>query len=73
MIKTHSAAVATFTVTTALDAKPGSLRQAIINANASPGLDTISFNIGASLNPACNSVSRVCTTTLLTELPDITD
>lgn len=36
---------ATFTVTNTNDAGPGSLRQAILDANASAGLDTIDFNI----------------------------
>jgi hypothetical protein len=47
----------TFTVVTASDngsdasPTPGSLRQAIIFANSSPGLDTINFNIpGPILN-----------------------
>jgi titin len=39
-------APATFTVTTPNDSGPGSLRQAILNANAHPGLDSITFNIG---------------------------
>ena len=41
-------AAATFTVTNTNDSGPGSLRQAIIDANANPGLDTISFNIAGS-------------------------
>jgi len=36
---------ATFTVTTEGDDGPGSFRQAILDANANPGLDTIVFNI----------------------------
>lgn len=36
---------ATFTVLNPLDAGAGSLRQAILNANATPGSDTINFNI----------------------------
>jgi len=36
---------ATFTVTNTNDSGPGSLRQAITDANASLGLDTIAFNI----------------------------
>ena len=36
---------ATFTVTNTDDTGPGSLRQAILDANAAPGLDTIAFNI----------------------------
>jgi hypothetical protein len=38
-------AAGTFTVTNTDDAGPGSLRQAILDANASAGLDTIAFNI----------------------------
>jgi hypothetical protein len=40
-----SAGAATFTVTTTADSGAGSLRQAIIDANAAPGADTIAFNI----------------------------
>src|SRR5215470_14040387 len=36
---------ATFTVTNTDDSGQGSLRQAILDANATPGLDTIAFNI----------------------------
>ena len=39
-------APAVFTVTTTADSGAGSLRQAILNANANPGLDTIQFQIG---------------------------
>jgi len=39
-------AAMTFTVTNTNDSGPGSLRQAIIDANASKGKDTIAFNIG---------------------------
>ncbi|MFO7683031.1 MAG: hypothetical protein R6X34_23590, partial [Chloroflexota bacterium] len=38
----------TYTVTTTADSGPGSLRQAILDANANPGADTITFAIGAS-------------------------
>jgi hypothetical protein len=38
-------AQATFTVTNTSDSGPGSLRQAILDANASPGTDNIAFNI----------------------------
>ena len=37
---------ATFTVSTTADSGPGSFRQAILDANATPGLDTIRFSIG---------------------------
>jgi hypothetical protein len=36
---------AIYTVVTNADSGPGSLRQAIIDANANPGIDTISFNL----------------------------
>ena len=39
----------TFTVTSTADSGPGSLRDAIIDANASTGLDTLVFDIGAGL------------------------
>ena len=42
------ARAATFAVTTTADSGPGSLRQAILDANASAGLDTITFAIGAA-------------------------
>ena len=47
-ISTINAAAATFTVTNTNDSGAGSLRQAIIDANASPGADTIVFD--ASFN-----------------------
>ena len=53
----------TYTVTTTADAGAGSLRQAIPDANANPGADTIAFNIvGAGPH----------TITLASALPDIT-
>lgn len=39
---------ATFTVTTTANSGPGSLRQAILDANVTPAADTINFAIGAS-------------------------
>lgn len=45
---TLSAFAATFTVLNTNDSGPGSLRQAILDANASPGADTIVFNIPGS-------------------------
>jgi hypothetical protein len=41
------ASAATFSVTTVADSGAGSLRQAIIDANATSGIDTINFNIGS--------------------------
>ena len=51
---------ATFTVTNLDDAGPGSLRAAIISANASPGFDVIEFTVGGTIE-------------LLSELPALTD
>lgn len=55
---------ATFSVTTNADSGAGSLRQAIIDANAAAGSDTIEFNIGG--------VGSSATITLLSALPNIT-
>ncbi|MET0383102.1 MAG: right-handed parallel beta-helix repeat-containing protein, partial [Burkholderiaceae bacterium] len=54
----------TFTVTNTNDAGAGSLRQAITNANASSGADTITFNIAGG---------GVKTITLASALPTVTD
>jgi parallel beta-helix repeat protein len=58
-----AANAAVFTVTNTTDTGPGSLRQAILDANANPGSDAISFNIPGS---------GVQTIAPLTALPDIT-
>src|SRR5262245_56659985 len=42
------ATAATFTVTNTDDTGTGSLRQAILDANANPGADTIAFNIAGA-------------------------
>ena len=56
---------ATFTVTSTADSGPGSLRQAIIDANANTGQrDTIAFNIGGG---------GAQTITLASALPNLTD
>jgi IPT/TIG domain len=55
---------ATYTVTTTSDSGPGSLRQAILDANANPGTDAIAFNI---------PVTGVQTIAPLTALPVITE
>lgn len=48
--QTHAAPAMTFVVTNVNDSGPGSLRQAILDANANPGADSITFNIaGPSL------------------------
>lgn len=59
-----SALAATFTVTITNDSGPGSLRQAILDANANPGADTIAFNIPG---PGVRTISP------LTPLPSLTD
>jgi hypothetical protein len=51
---------ATFTVSNISDAGAGSLRKAILDANANPGADDIDFSIAGTIQP-------------LTALPDITD
>jgi hypothetical protein len=63
LVLASAASAATFTVTNTSDSGPGSLRQAILDANASPGLDTIGFSIG----------SGVKTIAPVTALPTITD
>src|SRR5581483_11922776 len=55
-----TARAATFTVTSLNDSGPGSLREAIILANARAGTDTITFSIGGTI-------------TLGSSLPSITD
>ena len=54
---------ATFTVTSTNDTGAGSLRQVILDANASPGADSVHFNIG----------SATLTIIPLSTLPSITD
>ncbi len=60
----NTAHAADYSVTTTADSGAGSLRQAITDANANPGADTISFNIAGS---------GVHTITLASALPNITD
>lgn len=60
---TCSASAATYTVTTTNDSGAGSLRAAILAANASPSADVIAFNLPGP---------GVHTITPLTELPAIT-
>lgn len=45
----HSARAATFTVTTLADSGPGSLRQAILDANAAIDADTINFSVSGTI------------------------
>ncbi|HEY3134667.1 MAG TPA: HYR domain-containing protein [Blastocatellia bacterium] len=62
VVKTTAAM--TFTVTNTNDSGPGSLRQAILDANAHPGLDMITFSIPGA---------EVHTITPASPFPDITD
>ena len=62
----------TFTVTTTGDSGPGTLRQAITDANTSAGADTILFDILSS-DGGYNAVEGVWTITPLSELPRLTD
>jgi len=57
------ASAGTFTVTSTADSGPGSLRQAILDANANPGADTILFGIGSGPQ----------TISPLSELPALSD
>ena len=50
----------TFFVTNTADTGAGSLRQAILDANANTGPDTIEFNIPSS-DGGCNALTHVCT------------
>lgn len=61
----------TFTVTNTNDSGPGSLRQAILDANAAAGADTIVFAIPGS-DPGCDG-NGVCEIQPLTDLPLITE
>src|SRR5690242_15700472 len=48
LLAAASAAANTYTITSTADSGAGSLRQAILDANANPGADTIAFNIVGS-------------------------
>ena len=61
-----SAFSATFTVTSTSDSGPGSFRQALTDANAAAGADTIEFAI-PNANPGGSAIN------LSTALPDISD
>ncbi len=60
-----------FTVTNTADSGAGSLRQAILDANANAGPDTINFNIPNDDN-GCNALTQVCTITPLSLFDNIT-
>ncbi|HEY9665807.1 MAG TPA: DUF4347 domain-containing protein [Coleofasciculaceae cyanobacterium] len=63
VVASYASVLATFTVTNTADSGAGSLRQAILDANATPEPDAIAFNIGAG---------GVQTITPLSTLPAIT-
>ena len=67
LLAASSLAAATFTVTNTNDSGAGSLRQAILDANGSPGADTIAFAVSGA---GCSG--GVCTIAPLTALPLIT-
>ncbi|NJM39681.1 MAG: hypothetical protein HC853_02355, partial [Anaerolineae bacterium] len=58
---------AVIVVTSAADSGPATLRQAILDANAAPGPDTIQFAIGTG------GASGIVTLTLASELPTLSD
>ena len=62
---------ADFTVKNTNNSGAGSLRQAILDANAAAGADNIVFNIPTS-DPDCNATAKVCTITPASFLPAIT-
>jgi S-layer homology domain len=63
-----TASAATFTVTNTNDSGAGSLRDAMTQANGTPGADTIAFNVSGA---GCDG-SGVCTITPASLLPFIT-
>jgi len=71
LVAVSAAPAATLSVTNTNDSGAGSLRQAILDANASPGADTIAFAIPGA-DPNCDA-NGVCTIQPLTNLPDLTD
>ncbi len=64
---------ATITVINTGDIGIGSFRQAILDANAGAGLDTIAFNIPAATDAGCDSGTGVCTILPASALPTIID
>ncbi len=58
-------------VTTTADSGPGSLREAIVYANANAGPDVISFDIDAASDPGCAAGTGVCTLQAIPPMPDL--
>ena len=69
MLATLPASAATFTVTTTADSGAGTLRQALEDANATLGADTIVFNIPQE---ECDIFDGICEIEVTTDLPEIT-
>ncbi len=67
-----SSDAAIFTVTNTLDSGAGSLRQALVDANASAGADTIIFNIPTT-DANYNATLGIWTISPASELPSLTD
>ena len=72
--------LATFLVTNTADSGAGSLRAAMLQANARPGPDNVNFNIPASTAPnldvpvsGFDPISQTWTIALQSALPSITD
>ncbi len=65
--------LSTFTVTTTEDAGRGSLRQAILDANAEPGPDVVDFAIAGEWDDLTPAAWGVQTIRLRSALPDVTD
>ena len=64
-----AALAATYTVTNTNDSGAGSLRQAITDANANAGTDTVAFNVSGA---GCDG-GGICTIVLAGQLPAVTD
>lgn len=73
LLSATAAQAAVFTVVTTADSGAGSLRQAILDANAHAGADSIAFAIPAATDAGCVAATGVCTLKPGSTLPDITD
>jgi parallel beta-helix repeat protein len=65
----HAASAAPFSVTTTADSGAGSLRQAILDANATPGADVIDFGLGGGTH----AITLTTADSAAAVLPPITD
>lgn len=62
---TTSQVANTFVVTTLADAGPGSLRQAIIDANTTPGADAITFGVAGTIKIGKTALPAITDTTVI--------